>query len=193
MKITDVLKSEHELIKSFLAVLDSTCKKIDKQKPVDPDDLTLIIEFFRNYADAFHHAKEEDILFRRMEEVKVPDEKDLIGSLTADHTLNRLLVGSMEYDVQAMLDGAAAWETDFAESARGYIILLLHHICKEDNTLCPLVEENMTAEQLTELEHEFLEVEQQPQFPPDIGMKYTELLNRLKERYGISEEILKLC
>lgn len=60
---TDYLTNEHQVISAMLGVLEKIAGRIkDGQRP-PLDDLEKIFDFFKTYADAGHHAKEEDILF----------------------------------------------------------------------------------------------------------------------------------
>ena len=56
---TDVLKAEHRVIER---VLDAAETMID-QPEIDRDFFEKAMDFFRNFADGCHHAKEEDLLF----------------------------------------------------------------------------------------------------------------------------------
>jgi len=186
------LKSEHQLIVLGLAVMENICRCHDSGDELDPVSFEQLVNFFREFADQFHHAKEEDILFRAMEQDKVRDESDMIGSLTAEHTLGRVFLGSMTESIAEMRsneDGAAA---DLVESARCYLTLLLHHICRENSTLCSLIEEQLTPERLTQLAEEFAQTERND-FPPDMREQSEKTVERLRARYGTAEEILKLC
>lgn len=192
MCVVNSLKSEHQLIVLGLAVMENICRGHDSGDKLDPVCFEQMVVFFREFADQFHHAKEEDILFRAMEQDKVRDESDMIGSLTAEHTLGRVFLGSMTESISEMRsneDGAAA---DLVESARCYLTLLLHHICRENSTLCPLVEEQLTHERLTRLAEKFAQTERNS-FPPGMREQCEKAIEGLRARYGTAEEILKLC
>ncbi len=192
MKATDILKSEHDVIKILLADLDAVCKKIGREEQVDPDHLDQILDFIRNFADAFHHAKEEDLLFSLMEEAGVPDEKDLVGELLAEHTLGRAFVMSLADEVELIREGKRAAATDFVDFAQSYILLLAHHICKEDNILCPMVDRHLTSQQQQRLQDEFEKVERE-KFATGTRQKYAQIVESLKDTYGASPEILEMC
>ncbi len=62
----DVLLCEHEII---LCAIKKTLlfePLIENDKTMFKAELKKMIVFFRNYADKYHHAKEEDILFPEM-------------------------------------------------------------------------------------------------------------------------------
>src|SRR3970282_240948 len=57
------LVEEHGQIKRFLAVLPAVIDRFDARSEADRDLVRDGLDFVRSYADRFHHAKEEDILF----------------------------------------------------------------------------------------------------------------------------------
>jgi hemerythrin-like domain-containing protein len=193
MSATDTLKSEHTQIKTMLAVLDAICKRVASNDLVDTVDLTQLVWFFQSYADALHHAREEDVLFKVIEQADISGETDFVGVLTAEHTLARIFVSSMADEVQSMIDGETAGDTDFVDFAQSYITLLLHHICKEDNALFPMVESKLTRQQLDNVERRFKKIDNQPRFRPEVLAQHSELVDRLRASYGFSEEIMSLC
>ena len=63
MKATDVLREEHQVILHVLNVLAAAVEKAEKFNKKDTDTLHKAREFFRVFADACHHGKEELHLF----------------------------------------------------------------------------------------------------------------------------------
>lgn len=192
MRVTDTLKSEHELIMLGLAVMENICRRYDNGGAPDPDVFEQLVGFFREFADRLHHAKEEDILFRAMEQKEVSDEHDLIGHLTADHTLGRIFLGAMDDSIAKMRANEPDATGDLVESARCYLTLLAHHICCENNTLCEMVERELTPDRLSQLADEFAQSEM-IKFPPGTREKHEKTVASLRYQYGLAEDVLKLC
>ena len=65
-KPTLVLSNEHKNIIKVVNALNNECSAIEDGKAVDKAFFEKAIDFIRNYADKFHHAKEEDILFKEL-------------------------------------------------------------------------------------------------------------------------------
>ena len=192
MSVMDILKSEHELIMLGLAVMESICRRHDSGEALDPAAFERLVGFFREFADRLHHAKEEDILFRAMDREKVHDEHDLIGSLTADHTLGRIFLGSMDESIAQIRANDPDAADDLVESARCYLTLLAHHICRENNHLCELVEKELAPDRLNALADEFVQSEL-IKFPPGTRAEHEKTVASLRAEYGLAEDILKLC
>ena len=62
----DVLMSEHRRIEKVLGSLETFCLEVADGLVPDRALLADYAAFFRGYADASHHGKEEDVLFARM-------------------------------------------------------------------------------------------------------------------------------
>jgi len=76
------LVNEHSLIKRFLRLVPAMIERIDTEK-----DEQLALEcanFAREYADEFHHAKEENILFGYFDETS-----EIINSFCKEHDMGR--------------------------------------------------------------------------------------------------------
>jgi hemerythrin-like domain-containing protein len=61
---SDRLVAEHRLIIRMLAVIDKAAALSESGKAVEPQIFLKAVDFIRNFADRFHHAKEEDIFFK---------------------------------------------------------------------------------------------------------------------------------
>ncbi|MEK6816956.1 MAG: hemerythrin domain-containing protein, partial [Nanoarchaeota archaeon] len=66
MKATEILSEEHRHILKVIDAIEEECKALEAGKSLDKKFFLDAIDFIRNYADKFHHAKEEDILFEEL-------------------------------------------------------------------------------------------------------------------------------
>ena len=62
MKTTEVLMNEHEIIKSM--ILNAT-ERMALPDPVSIEEFEVYYKFFIEYADKFHHEKEENIYLKK--------------------------------------------------------------------------------------------------------------------------------
>jgi hemerythrin-like domain-containing protein len=67
-KAIDVLMTEHRLIERVLGFLESFALEVKGGLPLERRLVSEYGEFFGRFADACHHGKEEEILFRVMAE-----------------------------------------------------------------------------------------------------------------------------
>jgi len=56
----------------MLRVLGKVCETFESQQEANPEHLEQMVEFIEIFADRCHHGKEEDLLFRALEEGGMP-------------------------------------------------------------------------------------------------------------------------
>jgi hemerythrin-like domain-containing protein len=98
------------------------------------------VDFIRNYADRFHHAKEEDVLFKALIANGMPKDNSPVAAMLMEHDQGRAFVLGMEAAVQEAQSGRTDVYQTIADNALGYVALLRDHISKEDDILYPLAE-----------------------------------------------------
>ena len=115
------LVDEHALIKKWLVLIPEVIEKLDIETKEGRDLILDGVDFIRSYADRFHHAKEEDILFKYFDE-----NLDIIKAMHEDHETGR---GHVRAIIEALekKDKKAV-----IEHLNGYKDLLTEHIKKED-------------------------------------------------------------
>ncbi len=151
--ITQILSDEHQIILKVIDAVNSECDELEKGKTLDISFFQKTINFIKNYADKFHHAKEEDILFKAMLENVEHLHCNPIPVMLYEHDEGRTFVYGME-------QGVSENNTDkIIQNARGYGMLLRDHIYKEDNVLYPMAEEALSDEQKELVNKKYTEVE----------------------------------
>lgn len=150
MDAISLLMQEHQLILRALDALEAFAGELagSTARPEDPAELARFVRFIREFADARHHGKEEDILFDAMVSAGFPRGAGPVGVMLAEHDAGRRYVAAMA----ARVEQAAPWtEADRAavvEAARGYASLLRSHIAKEDRILYPMARQHLGEELL---------------------------------------------
>ena len=150
---TKILSDEHQNILKIVSVVVKECDALESGRDLDKNFFMKVIDFIRNYADKFHHAKEEDILFVELCKDTVQMHCNPTGQMLFEHDLGRDFVKSME---------AGLKENDnkkVAANARGYAQMIQEHIFKEDNILYPMADEALGAEIQASMLERFKEVE----------------------------------
>jgi hemerythrin-like domain-containing protein len=151
--ITQILSDEHQTILKVIDAALKECTEIENGKALEIEFFQKTIDFIKNYADKFHHAKEEDILFKAMLENIENLHCNPIPVMLHEHDEGREFVKGME-------QGISESNTEkLIENARGYCMLLQNHIYKEDNVLYPMAEEALTDEQKDLVNQKYHEVE----------------------------------
>lgn len=181
-KITGGLKQEHEAIKSLLQVLDKICGELDSGENVGPEYLDKMLEFFKVFADVYHHGKEENLLFRAIENFGAPEDKAQVHVMLIDHRIEHDYVESMNKAVSDYKQDAGDASDRFVENGRSYIIPINQHIEKEDSAVYPIADECLPKEAQLKLVNKLETVERDV-----IGIgehkKLHKLLYNLEEAY----------
>ena len=101
MTATTALRSEHNHILAMIACLRAACAATEKGASFDAETFRKGVDFIRNYADAWHHAKEEDLLFPALEEEGMPRDGGPIAVMLHEHTLGRTYVRQVAGEIHA--------------------------------------------------------------------------------------------
>lgn len=176
-KPTEILSEEHKYILKIANALTKECNSLDSGKKLDKTFFETAIDFIKNYADKFHHAKEEDILFKEFD--KCTEE----GCVQCNPTQQMLY----EHDlgrgfVKGMAEGLKANDkTKVAENARGYAQLIQEHIFKEDNILYPMAEQALNESMQKEILKKFEQAESK-KFAKGMSEKYEGIADEFEKR-----------
>ena len=159
-KAIEILMGEHRLIEQVLGSLETYVVGIEQGLPPERQTLADYAAFFRGFADACHHGKEEDMLFQRMLERGMPRQTGPLAVMFHEHVLGRARVAALR-ELGAGEGRLAPVEVQLAvETSTGFIELLRAHILKEDGILYPMAERLLTGPELDALETAFEGVEQ---------------------------------
>jgi len=126
-----VLKDEHRVIEK---VLDAAERRL-RSAEVDRDFFLQALDFFQNFADGCHHAKEEDELFPVLEGAGIPQDGGPIEGLLRERQQGRYLLGLVRDNLDAASTGNKVAEMNLKLAATQYIAMLRQHIIKEDDVL----------------------------------------------------------
>ncbi len=138
--ITQALVNEHRLILRMITLLERNAAETVDGTYSNWQFYLDGVDFIRTYADRFHHAKEEDVLFEALVKNGMPRENSPIAAMLMEHDQGRAFVKAMETAAQEAIAGQTGREQIIADNALAYAALLREHISKEDDILYPLAE-----------------------------------------------------
>ena len=151
MRCFDELEHDHEVIEEALALLAGVASRVSDERAFGFGAFAL--DFFRHFADACHHAKEEQALFPLLEARGIPREGGPIGMMLLEHEEGRRLLADLERAL------AARDLPLLVASAGAYAGLLRVHIGKERNVLFPLGATRLDANDDRALTERFAAIE----------------------------------
>ena len=144
--VTQVMVDEHKLILRMITLVEQNTALLEEGKFRNWKFYLDAVDFIRNYADHFHHAKEEEVLFKALVKNGMPEKQSPIEAMQMEHDEGRAHVRAMEEAAQKALDGKTGQAVIIAEHAKGYAELLRGHIEKENDILYPLAERILPEE-----------------------------------------------
>ncbi|NCP04009.1 MAG: cation-binding protein [Deltaproteobacteria bacterium] len=177
--VTQMLVEEHRLILRMIALVEQNTKRMEEGRFRDWQFFLDAVDFIRNYADRFHHAKEEEVLFVALVENGMPAKNSPIEAMQLEHDQGRALVRSLEEAASLALAGASGHIPAIAAGAKGYAALLRGHIDKEDTILYPLAERLLPAEVRQSLLAAYARAEAER---PQLEEKYHQLVKNYEQQ-----------
>ncbi len=168
-----MLSEEHENILKLIEILEKECELIRNGKEVDKEFFIEVIDFIRNYADKFHHAKEEDILFKEFCKKESELHCNPVEQMLYEHDLGRGFVKAIEEGIKTND------KEKVIENSNSYAQLLKEHIFKEDNVLYPMTDEVLDEKAKNIILEKFKAIEIKKKKDKE---KYLNLIVKLRER-----------
>lgn len=172
------LVEEHILIKKLLALMPEVIRNIDVKSEEGKELIVKTVDFIRYYADKFHHAKEEEILFKYFDE-----SLDIIKTMLQDHESARSHAKAIAEALRKQDKHAVILHLD------GYKELLAEHIKKEDEILYPWIDRNLSISQVGELFSRFNEAD--GRFTKDAARNCQNFINELERRFPKPDTLKK--
>jgi len=184
VKATEILSSEHRVIESVIAALDAAAGRLETGQTLRPGFFVDAARFIADFADGYHHGKEEGVLFEVMSRNGMPMDDGPIAMMVYEHERGREITAALRKAANAFASGDRDAADDVAEQARAYGELLTHHIYKEDNILFPMADQVIVPQDQDEVLVAFARVEAERE-PKGSKASYVELASALCAEMGV--------
>jgi len=172
MQARGPLMIEHRLIERMLSVIKNALSTIESKKTVDPVFVDIAVDFIRVYADRTHHGKEEDILFRELEDKPLSGEdRQIMKELVEEHLFGRQTTKALVDANTRYRNGDETALTDIVHNLKTLIEFYPKHIEKEDKVFFPSSRKYFTAAEDQAMLAEFWEFDRKM-----IHEKYTKVV-----------------
>ncbi len=146
MDAIETLMNEHRVIEQVLDALVGFAQEVDRRGSTEKEELGRFVTFVREFADACHHGKEEDILFAAMVEHGFPRDGGPIAVMLNEHDQGRALVRVLRSRAEAGGAWSDADRRELGAAASAFATMLRAHIHKEDAILYPMAEQHLPPE-----------------------------------------------
>ena len=171
------LMIEHRLIERVVALLRAEMERMSASKQVNAAFVETAVDFFRTYADAVHHGKEEDILFDALTDKDLSsDHHDIMSGLVEEHVEVRKLVGQLLLDKERAEQGDESALNDVLAGIRVLIALYPSHVRREDQDFFRPAMDYFTEQEQTEMLAAFDEFDRR-----QIHAKYQRVVEDLEQ------------
>jgi len=147
MKATEILSAEHQVILRVIGSLEAGAEKLNEGQPVRPGFFLDAADFVKGFADGCHHRKEENVLFKTMNDYGMPVQDGPVAVMLYEHEQGRQYIRELRAATQALESGDQSAREAVIANATGYAALLRQHIAKEDNILFPMADQVIPMEQ----------------------------------------------
>jgi len=184
MTATTALRSEHDHILAMIACLRAACAAAENGDRFDAETFRTGLDFIRNYADAWHHAKEEEHLFPALEAAGMPRDSGPIAVMLHEHVMGRSYAQKIADHLDEATHRDSAAQSVVLHYTLAYADLLTAHIQKENVILF-----NMADQILLPEDHVRLEKDYQSAIPcgasAETGARYEGIVASLCRQWGI--------
>ena len=177
--VTQVLIKEHQLILRMIALLEHNTDLLEQGAFRNWSFFLDAVNFIRNFADRFHHAKEEDVLFVELVSNGMPEKQSPIEAMHMEHEQGRAYVRALEDATLKAAAGELGQVSLIVENARAYAALLRAHIEKEDGILYPLAERVLPEDVRATMLAAYKQAEERN---PGVERKYFELVEQYERQ-----------
>lgn len=128
---TQDLENDHKYILRLIDIMEKMVMNCSSEV----SHMEMVVNLIRQYADGFHHAKEENLLFPLLRQKGFSSENGPISVMLHEHDEGRKFVKGMSAGIEDYkLNGDSALPGVYL-NMQGYIDLLRAHIGKENNVL----------------------------------------------------------
>lgn len=152
---TKNLENDHVNILRLIDVME----KMLFVKSTNIEHFDTAVNLIKSYADNYHHAKEENLLFPMMINKGFSKEQGPVSVMLHDHTEGRSFVKAMIESILSYKEGKENAIAVVYENMQGYIVLLRSHIAKENNVLFRMADKILSESEQQFLLNEFANIE----------------------------------
>jgi hemerythrin-like domain-containing protein len=162
--------------------LAETMERITYNPVPEVLDLELVVCLIRNFADRFHHAKEEKLFFPLLEEKGFSPLQGPVAVMLAEHKQGRNYVKEISDNIEVYKSGDTAVLNSIFLTMLAYTSLIKNHILKEDNVLFKMADKVISPEEHKALLRKYEEIVSDDGEKADISYYFSEI-DRLGKKY----------
>lgn len=134
----DALSLEHDVIRRVLRVIQRHLGRIEEERSIDPVFLATAVDFIHTYAVRVHHGKEEEILFRQLDDKTLSAEhRRMMEELAREHVEMRRIAEALVESQQSYGEAEEVALGAIKDRLEELIDLYPGHMETEDESFFP--------------------------------------------------------
>lgn len=168
----NILFEEHSIILNAIDVTKQVKSLIGKDDEKYEKTVRDLINFFKNYADKYHHHKEEIILFPEMAKRNELVAEGIIKEMLDNHDDFRETISSIERKLNEKKYAEAQSELEVYANA------MFDHITVENSEVFQMAETMMSESELENIYYRFLDCDRE--LGETVKVELSDLINSLR-------------
>lgn len=140
------LEQEHAMISRILDAMHAQCLSILQTKTVNTQWMADCLRYLQEYADVFHHQKEENLVFSHLKEATLQGKVLVEQGMLVEHDMARYYIRSMKklLEEEIHADTCVRW----IGYLQAYMDLLHRHIEKENEVAYPYARRVLSQDEI---------------------------------------------
>jgi hemerythrin-like domain-containing protein len=144
MQTIEILVQEHELILKMIDNLACARDLLEQGNRIPGEFFEKAIVFARDFADRFHHFKEEFLLFGLLTQKKADTFDTEIEALRYEHERGRKCINQIDASLAEYTRGEEIATVQLLENLAAYISILRRHIYSENRIFSKMVMQELS-------------------------------------------------
>jgi len=177
MQARGPLMIEHRLIERMLANVKNLLVQVGQTQKIDPLLVDKAVDFIRTYADRTHHGKEEDILFRDLNNKELSEiDRRIMNELIEEHVFGRKTTKALVEANTRYRNGDSSALGEIVSCLNTLVDFYPKHIEKEDKVFFPAARAYFSETEDQTMLAEFMDFDQKM-----IHEKYKSVVEELEK------------
>lgn len=136
MRAIDLLRKEHAMILLALDVCEAVATRIREGEEVESGEIARLMDFLRNYAHRYHHAKEDRVLLPWIESRAGAAETEMAAWLRREHLTAEAYLSAVVASSRQLPESRAA----FLQHLGAYVALTRWQLGMEESVILSIAE-----------------------------------------------------
>jgi hemerythrin-like domain-containing protein len=146
MNLMQSLGEEHKMIMAVLDAFEAYLQRLDDGAAVEAKDLIRFVVFFDDFADGWHHAREEDVLLPALTRHGYAETSGVLLHIREQHRRERSLFFRLKRVVAEGIPWSDERVSELLDAGRELIAFERQHIQKETDLLYPAASKELASD-----------------------------------------------